>query len=56
LCGNVVEAGVSARSRERLLGHFQNALAVPLRICARLSSCSWVRFPRGGMCTFLGHG
>jgi hypothetical protein len=34
--GNVVQAGVCAVTCERLLGDFQNALAIPLGIGARL--------------------
>ncbi len=37
LSGNIVQAGVSAKSSKRLLRHLQNALAVSLRIRARLS-------------------
>jgi hypothetical protein len=37
LFGDVVQAGVRAGAGERLLGHLQNALAITLRISARLS-------------------
>ena len=37
LFGNIVQAGVGAKAGKRLLRHFQNALAVALRVCARLS-------------------
>jgi hypothetical protein len=35
--GDIVQAGVPAKAGKRLLRHLQNALAVPLRIGARLS-------------------
>jgi len=38
LFGDVVQTGICARPGERFLGHFQNALAIPLRVAARLSS------------------
>ena len=34
LFGDVVQAGIRSRTSERLPGHFQNALAIPLRILA----------------------
>jgi len=37
LFGNIVQAGVRAKTCKRLLRHLQNTLAVPLRIRARLS-------------------
>jgi hypothetical protein len=37
LCGDVIQAGVRATPRKRLFRDRQNALAIPLRIRARLS-------------------
>src|SRR6202521_1943790 len=37
LFGDVVQAGICARPGKRLLGDFQNALAIPLGIGARLT-------------------
>src|SRR5262249_12261919 len=37
LCGDVVQAGICARPGERLLGYFQNAFSVTLRIGAQLT-------------------
>jgi hypothetical protein len=37
LFGDIVQAGVRAETGKRLLRHFQNASAVPLRIRARFS-------------------
>ena len=37
LFGDIVQAGVGAKTGKRLLRDLQNALAVPLSICARLS-------------------
>jgi hypothetical protein len=37
MLGHIVQAAVDARPAKRLLGHFQNALAIPLGIRARLS-------------------
>ena len=42
LPGNIVQAGVGARARERLLRDFQDALAVALGVSARLRS--WFSF------------
>jgi hypothetical protein len=35
---------ISARPVERLLRDFENALAIPLRVRARLSAVQWERF------------
>ena len=37
LFGDIVEAGVRAKTGKRLLRHLQNSLAVPLRVGTRLS-------------------
>jgi hypothetical protein len=37
LFGDVVQAGICARPGERILGDFQNAFAIPLRVGAGLS-------------------
>ena len=47
LFGDIVQAGVRAETGKRLLRHFQDALAIPLRIRAR--------FSRGGCEKFRGH-
>jgi len=51
LPGYVVETDIGARSREGVLGYFENAFAIALRVGARLAG----RWCRRGFGSFSGH-